>query len=115
MPVVESAVQSLLIGDAMERAPAVVLVVDDGGNFLAVNRYACDLLGYTREELLALKPGDVTTGPWEERLTELQHAGTIRGEVDFKCRDGSLVHVRYSAAETTVSGMSFWVSVSLLD
>lgn len=112
---VDSTVQSLMIGDAMECAPAVVIVVDDSGKYLAVNQFACDLLGYSREELLALRPDDVTTGPWEQRMSELQVAGELRGETDLKRRDGSTVHVRYSAAETKVSGMSFWVSVSLVD
>ena len=114
MAAVDSTVQSLLIGDAMEHAPAVVIVVDDGGNYLAVNQYTCDLLGYSREELLALRPEDVTTGPWQERLTELQAAGQLDGETMLKRRDGSTVRVRSAAAETKVSGMSFWVSVSLV-
>lgn len=108
-------VQSLLLGDAVEHAPAVVVVVDDSGRYLAVNQYTCDLLGYTREELLALDPSEVTTGPVKQRMSELAAAGELDGETDLKRKDGSTVHVRYRAAETKVSGLDFWVSVSLVD
>lgn len=107
--------QSLLIGDAVEHAPEVVAVADDSGRYLAVNQYTCDPLGYTREELLALDPSQVTTGPLEQKMRELAAAGELHGETDLKRKDGSTMHVRYRAAETKVSGLDFWVSVSLVD
>jgi PAS domain S-box-containing protein len=110
----DAAVQSLLIGDAMEGAPAAVFVVDDRHQFLAVNRFACDLLGYTRDELLertadAVAPNaDVEAG-----LAALRRDGRREGTVELKHRDGTFVRVRYWASETTVSGISFWIAIAV--
>ena len=58
MSVSEPLVQSILLGDAVEHAPVAILVADDEMRYVAANQYACELLGYTREELL------------EKRITE---------------------------------------------
>ena len=34
--------------------PMAIFVADDDGRYIAVNAYACELLGYTRDELLEL-------------------------------------------------------------
>ena len=52
-------VQKSLVGEALDTGPVAVFVADDDGKYLAVNAYACELLGYEREELLALRVGDV--------------------------------------------------------
>ena len=55
MSVAEPLVQAGLLGEAIDRAPDAVLVADESMRYLAVNQAACRLLGYTREELLALR------------------------------------------------------------
>ena len=44
----------------------VVFVADENQRYVAVSRAACELLGYTREELLALRVGDVARYPEAE-------------------------------------------------
>ena len=52
------------IGDLLDEVPHVMFCAKDrDGAYLAVNQAACTMLGYTREELLALKTSDVATYP----------------------------------------------------
>jgi PAS domain S-box-containing protein len=112
--VANATVQSLLIGDAMEGAPAAVFVADDRRRFLAVNRFACELLGYTRDELLALRADELTDNDaFGDRFEELRTTGHVDGSVALRRKDGSLVRVRYTAGETKVSGLNFWVGIGL--
>ncbi|MEN3272138.1 MAG: hypothetical protein V7636_899, partial [Actinomycetota bacterium] len=40
------------MGDGAEHAGIVQFIYDDDGKYVAINRYAADLLGYDRSELL---------------------------------------------------------------
>ena len=55
----EPLVQSILLGDAVEHAPVAILVADEEMRYVAANLTACELLGYTRDELLRLRVTDV--------------------------------------------------------
>src|SRR4051794_41841423 len=65
----EDLLQASLLGDAVDAAPIAVYVGDDDFRYLAVNRAACALLGYTRDELIRLRLGDVVTSS-DDRLRE---------------------------------------------
>ena len=54
MPAAEALIQTALLGEAIEAGPALVFVADEQMRYIAVNQFACEALGYTREELLAL-------------------------------------------------------------
>jgi PAS domain S-box-containing protein len=85
-----------------EHAADAVLVTDAQARYVEANRAATDLLGYSREELLALSvPQVVSAGPeWGEAEFEgFRSAGTWRGEVELRRKDGSLVVVESVAAE----------------
>jgi PAS domain S-box-containing protein len=112
----DAAVQSLLVGEAVEGAPAAVFVADDRRCFVAVNRYACELLGHTRDELLELRVDDlVPTRDAEAGFEELRREGLLAGNAELRRKDGGLVKVRFRAGETTVGGIDFWVGVALPD
>ncbi len=112
MNLAEPLVQASLVGEAIDNGPMVVVVVDDDMNYVAVNRYAAEVLGYTREELLSLKVTDVAPGPDTRRIfadfvAHRQHDGVA----DLVRKDGTRLRVGYSARETTVAGMALYVSV----
>jgi PAS domain S-box-containing protein len=78
-----------------------VVVSDLHGRYLEVNQALCHLLGYTREELLAAKVGDLSTRrDRAERLyTDMMASGAMRGEAELRHRDGSPVPVEVWATQ----------------
>lgn len=96
MGVSEPLIQSSLLGEAAENAPFAILVSDEDGRYVAVNRAACTLLGYTREELLTCGRDDVAPA----------------GGASLTCKDGSIVTVTCVEGTATVAGMPVTVSVS---
>jgi PAS domain S-box-containing protein len=110
--VAEPLIQSTLLGEAIDGGPAAVFVADEHGRYVAVNRYACELLGYTREEMLALSVADVGVSAdaaqeFAEVVAHRLHAGTS----ELMRKDGSSVEIEYRAGETKAAGMSFYVVV----
>jgi PAS domain S-box-containing protein len=109
-------IQPGLLGEAVDSGPALVFVADDDGRYVAVNRRACEVLGYDREELLELRVTDVATGDEAPDLyTALLRAGTAAGMTTLRAKDGTLYDFTYRAMETTTAGMPFWVSVGFVD
>jgi PAS domain S-box-containing protein len=104
--------QEHLLGEAFEHAPLGVIVLDESGHFLAANKAAAELCGYTRNELLELGSFGlaVDTGI-DERLQQVA-AGTLRrGSGRMRCKDGAAMEVEYVLGPTRVSGLPFFVGV----
>ncbi len=102
--------QETLLGQASEYGPVGVIVLDEGGSFLAVNRRACELTGYSRAELLALgSPGLCADPGLEERLAAMASGTLTRGAERIRCSDGSVKEFAFRVGETTVSGLPFFV------
>src|SRR5919108_4987073 len=70
MSAARALVQASLVGEAIDAGPAAVFVADDQLRLIAVNAYACHLLGYTREELLELRVSDLSANGGEPRHYE---------------------------------------------
>jgi len=105
--VADALIQASLLGEAVDNGPVVVFVVDDDRRFVAVNRAACSLLGYSREAMLELRATDVAESTrWDEI-----RRGPVSGTAALRRKDGSTVAYRYLAAPTTVAGMSVYLSV----
>ena len=105
-------VQKSLVGEAIEHGPIAIFVADEAGRYLAVNAYACELLGYSREELLELRLPDVAVNPealddWEK----MQRLGRNEGTTVLRHRNGTELTMRFRASETTVGGMPLYVGI----
>jgi PAS domain S-box-containing protein len=112
MSVSEPLVQASLIGEAIDQGPALVFVADEDMRYAAVNAYACELLGYTREELLGMAVTDVARYPEaEDEYEELQELREREGSAELTRKDGSTFPVRYLASTTTIAGMPYYVSI----
>jgi PAS domain S-box-containing protein len=106
-------IQQTLLGEAVDGAPAAIFVLGDDRKYVAVNDYACRLLGYTRRELLSLDPEEVTPGSdLESSLEELRREGMLRGTTKMRTKSGELIGVTYRTSETTAARMHFWVSIA---
>jgi PAS domain S-box-containing protein len=112
MGVSEPLIQASLLGEAAEHAPFAVLVADEDGRYIAVNVAACLMLGYTRDELLALTMRDVARYERAaDEFAELIDTGTRLGVAELTRKDGGVVNFSYVAGATVVAGMSVFVAV----
>ena len=116
MSVSNSFVQLGLLGEAVDGAEVAVLVADENGEYVAANRYACELLGYSREELVGLRVHDVSVDPevagHYQRFVNDRHD---RGTVMLRRKDGSTFAFRYLAGETRIAALTYYVSFGVPD
>jgi PAS domain S-box-containing protein len=105
-------VQKSLVGEALDTGPVAVFVADDDGKYLAVNAYACELLGYDREELLALRVTDVAVNAGAAADFEvMQRQGRHTGTTTLRGKDGRELSMHFRAGQTTVGGMPVYIGV----
>jgi PAS domain S-box-containing protein len=104
-------IQASLLGEAVDNGPTPVFVADEDRRYIAVNRRACELVGYSREELLALRVDDLAAGTpgWHEMLEN----GSFEGNTELRRKDGTMVSFAYRAGGTVVAGMPVYVSVGV--
>src|SRR5208337_3224864 len=87
--------------DLLEQAADGIFLVDGNGNFLMANSEICEMLGYSREELLRSNILDTypneLRGVGKGRLDEIKSGERMRFERTMKRKDGSLFPVEMSA------------------
>jgi PAS domain S-box-containing protein len=106
-------VQQTLLGEAADDCHAAIFVYDDEGRYVAVNRFACELLGYSRDELLALRTHDLAPEDnVDGRLGELLRAGALAARGTARAKDGRIVTLSYRSCATRVGGTELWVTVA---
>jgi PAS domain S-box-containing protein len=107
------AVQETLLGEALEHCPFGALVLDESGTYLAANRMACQLTGYTREELLQKRPSELTGDPSivPTRLQEMASGHREHGNGQLRRKDGELLDVEYRVGATRSGGLPHYVLV----
>jgi PAS domain S-box-containing protein len=70
-----------------------VFIADPSGRYIDANRTACDLTGYSLEEVMSLKLEDLLASDELSRLPEqlrrLQNGDVVRDDWHFKRKDGS--------------------------
>ncbi|MDX6508100.1 MAG: phosphoserine phosphatase RsbU/P [Gaiellaceae bacterium] len=108
----ETLVQIGLLGEALDGGPVGIFLADETMKYIAVNRYACEMLGYTREELLGKQVTDVAPAPtsaasYRQMIVERGQTGTT----ELVRKDGGTLEINYRAAETRAAGLLLYVSV----
>jgi PAS domain S-box-containing protein len=77
----------------VENAPMGVFLVDENGNYLEVNKAACELTGYTEEELLGMRIMDIlppkAMDSAMEAFEELLRQGEMKVETPYLKKDGT--------------------------
>jgi PAS domain S-box-containing protein len=108
----EQLIQTTLLGEAVDAGPALVFVADDLMRYVAVNQAACDTLGYTREELLALRvPAVAREVEAPAQYYEMVAQGFRHGIAVLTAKDGRELPFAYRAARTRVGGLELYVSI----
>lgn len=97
---------------AIDDAPVCVFVADADMRFVAVNGYACELLGYSEEELLELRVTDIATyDEAPQEYSTMMALAYLRGASRLRCKDGEELALSYVAGEMSVDGQALYVSV----
>ncbi|MFQ5691454.1 MAG: GAF domain-containing protein [Nitrospinota bacterium] len=92
-----------------EQARDAIEIVDETGRLVDCNQKACELSGYTREELLGKRLEDIVKAEYKEGLTE-RISRLLKGEVlaPYESvnlrKDGSPVALEVSASFTEMEG-----------
>jgi len=82
----------------MEQAADGIYLSDVHGRYLDVNPRGCEMLGYTREEMLKLGVADIAApGAFDRRLPELMEGQVIVTERLLRRKDGSLFYADVSS------------------
>jgi PAS domain S-box-containing protein len=109
----ESLLQITLLGEAVEHAPLGVFVFDERGEYVAVNRSGCELLGHEREDILGARIGAFAAQPEEARRSYRAVAeGASDGITRVRRGDGSVVEVEFRASETSIGGVTFYIGMA---
>ena len=100
------AVQQTLLGDASEHADVGVMVWNAERRYVAANPKACEIVGVTRDQLLAGRVGDnnrsaETRGVVESLVAEVP----ARGAMTIERPDGKSVEVEWVVFPTTLAGL----------
>jgi len=84
------------------------------GRFIEVNLVACRMLGYSRDELLAMGPPDIVPPELHQQLGDIirqaQTKETFLFETRFLRKDGTTVPVESSGHLVTYEGKRIWIS-----
>jgi len=85
------------------------------GRYIDCNKKLQAMIGYSLEEICAMKIGDFWSTPHKgkivSRMEKVMADGVSRGEMDIVARDGTLIPVDYSAFTVTIGASQCMVNV----
>jgi PAS domain S-box-containing protein len=100
-----------LLSAAVRTMQEPAMAVDESASISFANRAACDLLGYSREELLSLNISDIDAGSaaahWDKTWSNLKRQGSIAFETSFRTRDGRILPTEVSSHRFQHGNRSF--------
>jgi PAS domain S-box-containing protein len=98
--------------DAIDAAPVAIFVADADMRYIAVNATACELVGYTRDELLRMTVTDIAhSGHATVLYEEMVETGWQAGIIPLRHKDGGTIIVRYYASAIPDRDPAAYVSV----
>jgi PAS domain S-box-containing protein len=100
-----------LVGEAWVNAETAMLVVDETGHYVATNRRAWELTGYSHTELTRLRAGrDLAGDEASARIyAALERDRRMQGRKLVKRKDGELVRCRYWGIRTTIGKLPYFI------
>ena len=91
--------------------PPAEVEVDENRCYTSVNDAACELLGYSREELLRLKIDDISypSGAHVEPMySQYQEDGRMKGIFALRRKSGEIIWVRFNAKAANGRSHAIW-------
>lgn len=91
--------------------PAAEVEVDSDRRYVSVNDSACELLGYTRQELLALRIDDISF-PSDAHVrpmyTQFVKDGQMRGIFALRRKSGEVIRIRFESRQAHGRSLATW-------
>lgn len=93
-----------------------ILPDGDPGRYFRVNDIACELLGYSRDELYRMSPWDISSPMQRENIPEIvakiKSEGFATFEAEFQKKDGSFFPVEMSTHTFMLQGRKVAISIA---
>ncbi len=100
----------------MEAAPDPMYVNDETGRIVEVNERGCEVLGYSREEVLGLRVSDIDLAADPSKVEELMQALASRGRRVFpgqhRRKDGTTFPVEVALSALTLGGRPAMLAIA---
>jgi PAS domain S-box-containing protein len=104
-----------LLRETLENMRVAMFVATPEGGIVDVNRSACELLGYTREELLAMGIADILGPETAERIRMAMRDQSLEGETPIESKgfrkDGAPIPVQLSNTMIKIDGKEMVVTM----
>ncbi len=99
----------------IENAPLAIFIADEKGQYIDVNPRACELLGYTKNELLALSIPDILFNIADiKTFQQLKEKGKLSLEIQLKKKNSEAIYVMLDAIPLPKNRfMAFSMDISL--
>jgi len=102
--------------ELFDSAGDAIFIHDFDGQFLEVNKTACERLNYTKDELLQMTPMDIETQEFAEslpdRIKEVIEKGSVFFETVHLSKDGRAIPIELSARPVDFQGKPAILSVA---
>ena len=101
-----------LLGEAIDQLDEIaVFVWNEERHYVAVNDYACRLVGLSRTELIGMPVGDLSPDQARGDLERTRQSAVTLGTSSFTRRDGESVDLEWTTVRTRVAGLAYMVSI----
>ena len=102
---VPDVVHTSILGEGADCAEVGIAIYDDDGRYVAINAHACEMLGYTRDELLTLDVADFTEGGIDRAV--LKSPERREGARLVRRKDGHFLAVGFVVSPTKIANIGF--------
>ena len=100
--------------DILQTAMDGFWMVNSEGCIINVNQVACEMLGYSHEEMLSMRIADVdseeTSVHTQNRMQKIVETGEDRFETKHRCKDGKIIDVEVSVKSQPFENFVVFVS-----
>ncbi len=101
-----------LLGEAIDLLEGVaVFVWNEERHYVAVNEYACRLVGMDRAELIGMEVGGLSSDGARGDIARTTQGTVTEGASSFTRRDGEVVDLEWTTVRTRVAGLGYMVSI----